>query len=365
MAYAPIPMAPGPVTVPERVLAAMGKDYGSGQIEADFLALYDRVGRELAGLMGTANDVVLMTGEGMLALWAALKSCLAPGDGVLAVGTGVFGDGIGDMAASMGCRVERLSLPYDSTVGMGDSLGRIEAAIRRFRPMMITTVHCETPSGTLNPLAGIGRLKKELGVPLLYVDAVASVGGVPVLADEWHVDLLLTGSQKCLSAPPSMSMVAVSGAAWERMAEVGYQGYDSLLAFRTVQRDGRCPYTPYWHGAAALEAALALLREEGRDNVFARHEAVAALCRKGLEELGVRLFPREGAAHSPTVTAALVPEGYDWKNWQALLRQSGLVVAGSFGPMAGRVFRLGHMGTQADAGLMQKALAVIGKALAV
>ena len=362
-AYAPIPMIPGPTTLHPDVLAAMGKDYGSGQVEADFLSLYARTGKQLGTLMGTASDVVLMTGEGMLALWGALKSCLSPGDTVLAVGTGVFGDGIGEMAASFGCKVESLSLPYESTIGNGDSLQRIEDAIRRVKPAMITAVHCETPSGTLNPLAALGEMKKRLGVPLFYVDAVASVGGVPVEADAWNIDLLLTGSQKCLSAPPSMSIIAVSQPAWQRMAEVKYQGYDSILPFRTVQADGRCPYTPYWHGVAALEAAANAIFAEGTQAAFARHEAVARQCREGLIELGIRLFTAPEAVNSPTVTAALIPQGIQWKDWQAGLKKRGLIVTGSFGPMDGKVFRLGHMGTQANPTLMEQALGVIADAL--
>ena len=361
--YAPIPMIPGPTTLRPEVLAVMGKDYGSGQVDADFLPLYDRTGKKLARLMGTANDVVLMTGEGMLALWGALKSCLKSGDAVVSVGTGVFGDGIGAMAASMGCRVETVSLPYDSTIGNADSLERIEAAIRKVQPVMITAVHCETPSGTLNPLNALGDMKQRLGVPLFYVDAVASVGGAPVEADAWHVDLLLTGSQKCLSAPPSMSVIAVSPAAWERMEAVRYEGYDAILPFRTVIQDGRCPYTPYWHGVAALEAATDAILTEGAVASFARHEAVAAQCRDGLLSLGISLFPQAAAVQSPTVTAALVPTGIAWPEWQSRLRERGLIVTGSFGPMAGKVFRLGHMGTQADDPLMRQALAVIADAL--
>lgn len=363
MRYAPLPLVPGPTTVHPKVLAAMSRDYGSGQSEPEFLELYARVGQKMGRLMGTGNDVVLMTGEGMLALWGALKSCLKAGDAVFCIGTGVFGDGVADMAASIGCRVEKLSLPYDSTIGAGDSLMRIEEAIRLTRPAMITAVHCETPSGTLNPLAELGAMKERLGVPLLYVDAVASVGGAPVLADAWHVDLLLAGSQKCLSAPPSMSAVAVSQTAWERMEAVGYQGYDALLPFKTVQQDGRCPYTPYWHGAAALEAALDMIEEEGPERVFQRHEEVADQCRKGLASLGVALFPRDGSVPSPTVTAAMVPGNFSYPEWRSLLRESGLVVSGSFGPMAGKVFRLGHMGAQADSALMERALAVIAVAL--
>jgi aspartate aminotransferase-like enzyme len=356
-------MLPGPTTLHPRVLEAMHQDYGSGQVDEHFLPFYAQTGKKLASLMGTDNDVALMTGEGMLALWAALKSCLKPGDPVVSVGTGVFGDGIGDMAASFGCRVEKVSLPYNGTIGMDDSLQRIEEAIRRVKPVMITAVHCETPSGTLNPLAALGEMKTRLDVPLLYADAVSSLGGVPVEADAWHIDLLLAGSQKCLSAPPSMSIIAVSQAAWRHMERVAYQGYDAILPFRHVQADGRCPYTPYWHGVAALHAGASAILEEGTAKVFARHTTVADQCREGLRKLGIRLFAAPEAVCSPTVTAALIPERFIWEDWRRALKNRGLIVSGSFGPMAGKVFRLGHMGAQANAALMDKALAAIADAL--
>ena len=360
--YAPIPMVPGPVTLHPDVIAAMSRDYGSGQIDADFLPLLYSTGRNLARLLGTRNDVALMTGEGMLALWGALKSTLRSGDAVVSVGTGVFGDGIGDMAASIGCRVEKISLPYNRTLGSAD-LERIAEALKRVKPVMLTAVHCETPSGTLNPLSQLGRLKADLAVPLFYVDMVASVGGAPVHADEWQVDLALGGSQKCLAAPPSMSFVGVSDAAWERMAVVNYQGYDAILPFRAVYHDGRCPYTPYWHGVSALQAAALAILDEGLEEVFARHERVAAQCRTGLAGLGISLWTEPDAVNSPTVTAALVPTGRDWPAWQKSLADRGLILAGSFGPMAGKVFRLGHMGTQARPNLMDMALDAIADAL--
>ena len=361
--YAPIPMVAGPVTLHPAVIEAMAKDYGSGQIEPDFLPLYKDTAGKLARLMDTDDDVVLMSGEGMLALWGALKSCLKPGDSILTVGTGVFGDGMADMAEAMGCKATKVSLPYDSTIGQDDSLQQIEDAIRASRPVMITAVHCETPSGTLNPLEKLGEMKKRLGVPLLCVDAVASLGGAPLNAKAWNIDIVMGGSQKCLSAPPSMSIVSVSPTAWDIMATVGYQGYDAILPFRTIYADGRCPYTPYWHGVAALNAAADAILAEGRDAVFARHETVAAKCREGLARIGVKLFPRPGAVCAPTVTAAMVPEQYTWAEWRQALRDRGLIVSGSFGPMAGKVFRLGHMGMQADSALIANALDAVADAV--
>jgi aspartate aminotransferase-like enzyme len=188
---------------------------------------------------------------------------------------------------------------------------------------------------------------------------VASLGGAPVLTDEWQIDLCLGGSQKCLSMPPSMSMVAVSDGAWEIIDQVDYAGYDALKPFRDAQADHYFPYTPNWAGVAALNAACRLLLQEGLEASFARHEQVAAYCRKKLVELGFSLFPSEGAVPAPTVTAVNVPEQTTWKILNAQLRQQGLAVGGNYGPLAGKVFRLGHMGSQADMGLMKQALDVL------
>lgn len=158
-------------------------------------------------------------------------------------------------------------------------------------------------------------------------------------------------------------MVGVSSAAWERMKEVNYQGYDAILPFRTVRTDGRCPYTPNWHGVAALYAGTQAIFKEGMDAAFARHEAVAAQCRAGLAELGIKLWTAPDAVNAPTVTAAMIPDGFTWPEWKEALRRHGLICAGSFGPMDGKVFRLGHMGTQAQPYLMEQALDAIAATL--
>jgi aspartate aminotransferase-like enzyme len=292
----------------------------------------------------------------MLALWGALKSCLVAGDRVLSIATGVFGDGIGDMAASVGAEVRKVSLPFDETIS---DMNAIQAAIDDFKPKMITVVHCETPSGTLNPIAELGHLKKDIGVPLLYVDAVSSIGGAPVLTDDWHIDLCLGGSQKCLSSLPDMAFLSVSNAAWDIIDQVDYQGYSAFKAFRTAQANHYFPCTPNWHGVAGLNAGAELILKEGLANSFARHEKVAQFCRTQIQEMGLTLFPATGAVSAPTVTAVNVPKGITWQEFDAKLRAEGLVVAGSYGPMTDKVFRMGHMGTQADRDLMARALAVI------
>jgi aspartate aminotransferase-like enzyme len=349
-------MVPGPVQVPPEILQAYLTDYGSADLEPEYVDLYKQTEANLQPIFGTRNQIAIMTGEGMLALWGAMKSCLLPGDRVLALATGVFGFGIGDMARSIGAEVRTVGFGYDETFKDWQT---IEQAIVEFRPKMITAVHCETPSGTLNPIDRLGQLKHKHNVPLLYVDAVASAGGTPVLADDWHVDLMLGGSQKALSVPPSMSIVCISEQAWEIIDRVNYPGYDALKPFRTAVADAYFPYTPYWQGLAALNVGAELLLKEGLENSFARHASVAAACRQGLVEIGLKLFPAPDAVPAPTVTAVAVPEGIPWPEFDRRLRQNGLVVGGSYGPLAGKVFRVGHMGSQARPELVERALTII------
>ncbi len=355
-----IPMVPGPVKVAQKVLDAYQINYGSADLESEFLELYNQTESNLKVIMSTKNQVVIQSGEGMLALWSALKSCLVPGDRVLSLATGVFGDGIGDMAASVGAEVRKISLPYNETIA---DTNQIETAIETFNPKMITVVHCETPSGTLNPLVEIGRIKKDLEVPLLYVDAVSSIGGAPVLTDEWNIDLCLGGSQKCLSSLPDMAFLSVSEAAWEIIDHVDYNGYDALKPFRTAQSRHYFPCTPNWHGVAGLNAGAELILQEGLARSFKRHEEVARFCRHEIAQMGLTLFPSATAISSPTVTAVNMPHGISWPEFDAKLRQQGLAVAGSYGPLTDKVFRLGHMGTQADKDLVTQALEVIKKVL--
>lgn len=355
-----IPMVPGPVSVPKTVLDTYMVDYGSADLEPEFLTLYNQTEQTLKQLLGTQNQVVIQSGEGMLALWAALKSCLLPGDRVLAVASGVFGYGIGEMAKKIGAQVKTISFAYNETYHDWDM---VEKTISEFQPKMITAVHCETPSGTLNPLEKLGEIKQRLGIPLMYVDVVASVGGTPVKTDAWQIDLALGGSQKVLSAPPEMSFLSVSDKAWEIIETVGYVGYDALLPFKTAQADFYFPYTPSWHGVAALHAAAGLILEEGLSAVFDRHNRVAAFTRERISALGLELFPIAEAIPAPTVTAVKIPEQIKWEDLNARFREYGLVVGGSYGPLAGKVFRLGHMGNQARLELVQQALEVIRKVL--
>ena len=351
-----IPLVPGPVAVPQEILKVAATNFGSADFEPEYLALYKDTEKLLQKMMETRNRVVIQTGEGMLVLWTALKSTLKPGDRVLVLSTGLFGEGFGDMAKALGCEIRVLDFGYDETIHDFDA---VEKAIVEFTPKMITMVQNETPSGTTNPVKEIGDLKVKHGVPLLCVDIVSGLGGTPVHVDDWHVDFALGGSQKCLSAPANMSFLSVSEEAWKIVAEVNYAGYEALLPFRNVTETGYFPYTPYWQGTAQLHKACELIFEEGLESCIARHEKVAIYCRERIKEMGLKIYPVKGAVCSPTVTAVYVPEHMTWERLDSELRVQGMVVGGNYGKLAGKVFRIGHMGSQANINLIKEAMDIL------
>jgi len=200
-------------------------------------------------------------------------------------------------------------------------------------------------------------------VPLFYVDAVSSAGGTPLQVDEWNIDLCLVGSQKALSMPPDLAIVSVSERAWQVIEQVDYQGYDALKPWRTALADRWFPYTPSWHSIAALNVACKLLLDEGLDNAIQRHADVARYCRRRVREMGLELFPRNEAFCAPTVTAVRVPEALGWEELDRRLRARGVVVGGSLEKLAGVVFRIGHMGSQAQMDVVRRGLDALEEAV--
>ena len=227
-----IRLVPGPTSVSKEVLEAHSIDFGSADLEESFFLLYKQTIIELNQIMLCQNSkTVILSGEANCALWSGMRSCILPGDRVISISTGVFGSGISDMAKACGADVRKIEFPINSTVDE-DGWKRIEEEVTVFKPKMITIVHCETPSGTLNDVKRLGQIKMKIPVhqkPLLYVDAVSSIGGAELRVDEWGLDIVLGGSQKCLSCPPSVCWLALSSDAWRTIESVSYRGYDALL----------------------------------------------------------------------------------------------------------------------------------------
>ncbi len=353
-----IPLVPGPTSVPHEYREAYLTDYGSSDLEEEFFELLAENRSLLKKMLNASGDVIIGSGEGMAALWGAMKSVIKPGDKVLAISNGVFGRGFGEIAEAIGARAEYLEAPDGKFVSKEELRARLAA----FCPDVVTAVHCETPSGLLNPISEIAEAVAESGA-LFVADFVASAGGTPVDVDGWRIDLGLMGSQKCLSILPDLNMITVSERAWKRAEETGYAGYDALTPWKRALDERLMPYTHNWHANAALNIALKHFFGEGADNVFRRHSEAAAYCRARARDLGLRLYAADESLCSPTVTALTVPVGRTWKELDAAFRAEGLAVGGSYGALAGKVFRIGHMGSQADRALVERGMDVIEKVL--
>ncbi|KEJ92266.1 pyridoxal-phosphate-dependent aminotransferase family protein [Synergistes jonesii] len=353
-----IPLVPGPVSVPQKYREAYLTDYGSSDVEDEFFALLSDNISLLRRVLKTKNDVAIGSGEAMSALWGAMKSLVGPGDKFLTISNGLFGHGFGEMAEALGARVEYLEAPDGEFV----TAEQTRRKISEFGPDFISAVHCETPSGLLNPLAEIAPAVAESGA-IFIVDFVASALGADVRVDEWGIDIGLLGSQKCLSILPDIHATTVSERAWKRAARVNYAGYDALLPWKNVLKTKAMPYTHNWHANKAMNLSLKDSLEEGLENGFRRHEEAAALCRRRAKEMGLSLYAKDEKLSSPTVTAIMIPDGWTWEELDAEFRKEGLAVGGSWGKLAGKVFRIGHMGSQANAELVKRGMDVVEKVI--
>eukprot|EP01089_Gocevia_fonbrunei_P012985 TRINITY_DN320_c0_g1_i1.p1 TRINITY_DN320_c0_g1~~TRINITY_DN320_c0_g1_i1.p1 ORF type:complete len:381 (+),score=51.76 TRINITY_DN320_c0_g1_i1:135-1277(+) len=367
-----IALIPGPTSVPKHILSAFAIDLGSSDLEPTFFEEYHNAQKKLATLLHTPsssnsaisaeNEIIIQSGEGMLALWSALKSCVGKGDRVLAIANGLFGAGIAEMAEQIGAEVKTISFEWDTVPHTTEDFEKIRTAAKEFQPVLITAVHCETPSGTLTPLEEIGKISKEVGA-LLYVDFVASGLGTQVEVSKWSIDLGLLGSQKVLSIPPCLSIVTVSEQAWARIEQVKYSGYDALLPWKDAVKKLYLPYTFFWQGLRALQLSLDDFLREGEQAFLQRHEQSAVYVRDRITKMGLTLYCKDIAHASPTVTAVYVPEGWTWQELDKCLRSYAVTVGGNYGPLKEKVFRIGHMGSQANLSLLTTGMDLLEKVL--
>jgi len=351
-------MIPGPTRVPEKCRALYAQEYGSPDLDPQFVKVYSSAESKLKAFLGCENeDVVIMSGEGMLSLWAGIKSVLQAGDIVVSIATGVYGYGIADMIAQLGCEVHRLGLEFDEAFDPslpGERIRELKDLLEK-KPKLVTMVHCETPSGTLNDIEYLRTILDESDCDaLMYVDFVASAGSAPVNVHKNKIDIGCLGSQKVLSLPPDLSMVSVSLKAWEVIESVKYSGYDALLPWKNVKKSAYFPYTHNWRAIAALNLRLEDFKD--MDQWYEKHDQVAKKCRSLCKEV-VELFPKNG--FSPSCTALKVPEGFTFDELNKALLEHGVHVAGSYGKIAGKVFRIGHMGTQCEMERVEKIASIL------
>ena len=210
----------------------------------------------------------------------------------------------------------------------------------------VLLTHNETSTGVMNPIPELAAaIREEAPDALILVDSVSGLGAVPFEMDAWGVDVVVTGSQKAWMSAPGLAMIAASPRGWAAMETAKMpRFYLDLRAHRDAAANGQTPFTPAIAVVFQVDEGLRLMQAEGKENVFARHEMCAAASRAGLAALGFELLADERHA-SKTVTAALVPDGLDWKAFNTELKRHGLVLAGGQGKLTGKIFRLGHLGS--------------------
>jgi len=352
-------MTPGPTQVRKNVRAARAAETTNPDLDPKFFKFYRKTCHKLAAFLNTKAQVLILGGEGMLALDAACASLTEKGDRVLIIDNGIFGEGFYDMVKAYGGNPVLFKGGRKRGIHAGDLKTFLESD-SDFK--FATVVHCDTPSGVLNNIKEICPLLKSYGI-LTVVDAVSSVAGEPVLADEWEIDICIGASQKCFSAPPGLSFLSVSEEVWRliktRKTPIPSY-YCNLLLWKNYYEDFWFPYTPPVSDIYGFRAALDNAVKD--KTLFKRHEKIARATRKAVQKAGLTLYLDDD--YCSTVTAITVPEGIDGEALvQTILADYGILIGGNFGYLKGKVIRIGHMGENARPEYVSKTLKALQAAL--
>ncbi|GJP60456.1 hypothetical protein CLOP_g17674 [Closterium sp. NIES-67] len=344
-------MSPGPSSPHPRVLAAAGSPL-VGHMHPALLSAMDDVREWLKYVFQTRNRFTLgVSGSGHAAMEAAVNAVVAPGDVALVAINGMWGERMALLARRHGGDVRTIQAPLGEVFSLDDFARALEA-----NPGVasVFVVHGESSTGTLQPLEGLGDLCHKHGA-LLVVDAICTAGGVPVLMDEWDIDVCYSGSQKCLSSLVSPSPFTMNERAREKLKSKAHQiqtyYFDMNVAGAFWAVDGKpnvYHHTSIGSNIMALREALALVVDEGLESVWHRHRSLADKLHAGIEELGLELFVKDPSLRLPTVTTIKVPEGVHWAQVTSyLMEKYNLEIAGGLGPTVGMVWRIGIMGNNA------------------
>jgi len=356
-------MVPGPVDVDGEVLLEMARPM-EAHYGPEWAKLHWETVEMAKEVFLTRNDLFVIVGSGTAAIEAAIGSAIGGGARPLVVVNGGFGERLLSVAGSYTPAVETLHLPDDRPIPPE----AVDEALRRDPGIgMVAVVHCETMTSVLNPIKEIGEVCRRHDV-LFMVDAVSTLGGAELKADEWGIDLCATGSQKCLGAPPGLGLVSVSERAWRVISEGNGPGwYLNLNVWRDYAKRWEdwhpFPITMAVPAFKALKRSLEMILEEGMEATWERHRRTSALLREGIRRLGLRTFvPDEWA--SPTVTSILPPGGIPPERIvEHIERKHRIRLAGGIGKYEGKVFRVGHMGPAAKESRMAEVLWAIEDAL--
>ena len=337
-------MGPGPSDVHPRVLKAMSTPL-IGHLDPAFVAMMTEVQDLLRYTFRTGNRwTIPVSGTGSAAMEAAFANLVEPGDRVAVPSNGYFGDRMAAMVERAGGNVVRVEAPWGEPL----SPDAVESVLAEHAPAILAFVHAETSTGALQPdVEQLTRIAREHGA-LVIADTVTSLGGVELRVDEWGIDVAYSGGQKCLSCPPGASPLTLNDRAMEKVGARSApvrSWYLDLSLLQNYWGDERS----YHHTAPitniyALREALRLVAEEGLENRWARHRRIAGGLKAGVVAMGLRMLP-EDAWWLPSLNAVRVPDGIDAKLvTSTLLSRHGIEISGGFGPLAGRIFRIGCMG---------------------
>ncbi|MDE2802033.1 MAG: alanine--glyoxylate aminotransferase family protein [Chloroflexota bacterium] len=349
---------PGPTPCPEDVLLA-GAQQMIDHRGPEFADIIARVHSGLQTIFATKNDVAILTSSGTGAMEAAVVNTLSRGDRVINVSIGVFGDRFGQIAEAYGAEVVKMSVEH-GTPADPDAIGAALAGDPAIKAVLVT--HNETSTGVTNDIGAIARAVRAHD-RLLLVDAISSVGCIPVATDAWDLDVVVTGSQKGFMVPPGLAFAAVGPRAREaaKTATMPRFYFDFEKHFSYFQQ-GQTPWTPAVSVMFSLDLAVQKLLADGMESVYTKHAKIASDVRAGVKALGLELLVQDEAYASNTVTAVKVPEGVELSKLRGLMRtERNVVMAGGQGPLSNSIFRIGHMGyiTEDDVADVMDSLAAV------
>jgi aspartate aminotransferase-like enzyme len=335
-------MIPGPTRVAPRVLKAMSEAIINHR-SAEFAEILIETNEMMSEIFQTQNESYTITGSGTAAMEAAVGNILNKGDKILNIVGGKFGQRFTQIAeANKGSTIVH-NVEWGTGVNPEDVKNILE---EDDQIKAVTIVHNETSTGVTNPIEEVGNIVKDYEA-LYVVDTVSSLGGDDVAVDDYNIDICVTGSQKCLAAPPGMAAITVSDDAWEVIDKVDSNSY--YLDMRKYRKYGNneppeTPYTPSVSLMYAMREALNVIMEEGLESRIKRHHLAAEATRNGVQAIGLELFAQKEVS-SATVTAIKMPEGVSDKDMRGTMRdQYKIVLAGGQDHLKGNVFRIGHMG---------------------
>lgn len=349
---------PGPTPCPPEVLKAVGRQMINHR-GREFAEIIRDVTAKLKKVFQTKNDVFILTGSGTGGMEAAVVNTLSPGDKVLAVSSGFFGDRFTEIAEVYGAEVKRLNFEWGKPVDP-DAVRQALKADSEIKAVLVT--HNETSTGVTNDLKAIAAITKEFD-KLILVDAISGLGSIDLPVDAWHCDVVVTASQKGWMVPPGLAMVSVSEKAWQAHSRAKMPRYywDFTMAKNFLEK-GQTPTTPAVSVFFGLAVALDMMLAEGLQNIFTRHAKIATLARDGAKSMGLSLFPEERYA-SNTITAIKATDNLNVsKLLQILESEHGVILAGGQGSLAGKIFRIGHLGWIEEKDI-KKVLEAIGNAI--